>query len=521
MGARRRSCLLIVFCLTLAALWSVLPLSAQSGSARWTNPQLVAEGWFPSLTVDNTDTVHIVWHGGGGDYTDRMLDLFWYVSRHAGESFLPPVDVIFAAEGGFTVRSAIDVTDDGILYAMYRTNTSHAIASAPVEQAQSARAWQPVIDIDNAGYYLDMIIDRNNVIHAVSSEQGINLQSIDMANLSLNAIQERFPCAFCSDLIYRRSADRGRTWGSPVNISNTFEGSDRPQVFQGVSGRIYITWSEGSDWYISKGEYEDVRFVYSDDSGLTWSDPVILSGNGLLHPTQFTLTEMDNGTLLGVWRYDSDTDRHIYFQTSEDVGETWTTPQPIPYIIADTVSESTLDRYELISDLSGVVHLFAVGFDEVTRQGPALYQMEYRQGRWIQPNRIYYDPNVRRPEWPTADVGPQNDLHLAWFVRVGDGKDAADVGTLHIYYADRAATLPDRPVLAAFAPTLTPVLPPTQIPTFEPTATAIATLAPINPNASVVANRDMYATQTLLGAIAVVGILCLSILLIFGFRLRS
>ena len=73
MGARRPSCLLIIFCLTLAALWSVLPLNAQSGSARWTNPQLLAEGWFPSLTVDNTDTVHIAWHGDG-DITDRLLE---------------------------------------------------------------------------------------------------------------------------------------------------------------------------------------------------------------------------------------------------------------------------------------------------------------------------------------------------------------------------------------------------------------------------------------------------------------
>src|SRR5690606_12169741 len=217
------------------------------------------------------------------------------------------------------------------------------------------------------------------------------------------------------------------------------------------------------DWYISTGTPKDARFVYSDDGGLTWSDTIILSGKGQLHPTQFALTEMGNGALMGVWRYDSDVDPRIYFQISEDDGKTWTTPEPIPYITADSVNVSGLDRYELITDLTGIVHLFAVGYDEFTKQGPALYQVEYRQGRWIQPNRIFYDPKVARPEWPVADIGPQNDLHLAWFVRVGDGKDAADVGTLHIYYADRAGTLPDRPVLAAFAPTLTPVPPPTQV----------------------------------------------------------
>ena len=521
MDARRRFYLLILFCLTLATFGSALPLSAQSAPARWTRPQLVADGWFPSLTVDDTDRVHIVWHAGGGELTDRLLDLFWYTTRPAGGSFETPVDVIFAAEGGYTIRSGIDVTSDGVLYAMFRTTTSHAIANAPADQAHSAQEWHEIIDFKNAGYYLDMLIDRNNVIHAVSSEQNINLSSIDMTNLSYDAVRERFPCAFCSDLIYRRSDDRGRTWSSPVNISNTFEGSERPKVFQGASGRIYIAWSEGFDWYVSTGTPKDARFVYSDDGGLIWSDTIILSGKGQLHPTQFALTEMGNGALMGVWRYDSDVDPRIYFQISEDDGKTWTTPEPIPYITADSVNVSGLDRYELITDLTGIVHLFAVGYDEFTKQGPALYQVEYRQGRWIQPNRIFYDPKVARPEWPVADIGPQNDLHLAWFVRVGDGKDAADVGTLHIYYADRAGTLPDRPVLAAFAPTLTPVPPPTQVPTFEPTATTIATLAPINTNVNVVANRDMYATQTLLGSIAVVGIVCLGILLIFGFRLRS
>jgi hypothetical protein len=520
MSIRNRLGLLIMLGMIAAALWSVFPISAQSNANRWSTPHLLGPGWFPSLTVDQTDTVHIGWHGGDED--NPLLDLFWYSSRHPGEEFQTPIDVIFAAEGGYTIRSAMDVDANGILYAMYRSGNEHAISDAPAEQAQSAQAWHNLIDFENSAYYLDMTIDRDNVIHTVSSEQAINLDAIDMSNTSLQAVQERFPCAFCSDLIYRRSTDEGKTWTSPINISNTFEGSERPQIFQGGSGRLYITWSEGSDWYISKGDYEDVRFVYSDDSGVTWSDPIILAGDeGLLHPTQFTLTEMNSGALLGVWRYDNNIDRGIYFQISEDIGQTWTKPEAVPYIIADSMDVSTLDRYELLTDLVGVVHLFAVGYDAVTDQGPVLFHMEYRQGDWLQPNRIYYDPEVARPEWPKADVGPRNDLHLSWFVRVGDGKDAGEVGTVLIYYADRAATLPDRPVLAAFAPTLTPVPLPTRAPQFEPTATAVPTLAPMEPNASIGSNRDLYATQTILGAVLAVGVLCVVILFIFGFRPRS
>lgn len=518
MGYRKPAYLLIIIWMLPAILWPAFTLDAQSVTARWSAPQPIGDGWFPSLVVDKTDAVHISWHGGR---EGSATDLFWYTSQRAGEKFQPPTDVIVAAEGGYTVRSGIDVSEDGILYVMYRRGTSHAIANAPADAAQSAQAWHEVINFENVAYYLDMLIDRDNVIHAVSSEQGANLSVIDLGNLSLDTIQERFPCAFCSDLIYRRSEDGGRTWSLPVNVSNTLDGSERVKIFQGGSDRLYITWSEGSDWYVSKGSYEDVRFVYSDDGGHTWSEAIVLRGEGLLHPTQFTMIEMNSGALLGVWRYDSDTDRNIYFQMSEDVGETWTKPQPIPHILADTVSASILDRYELVSDLAGVVHLFAVGYDPVTLQGPALYHLEFRQGEWLQPTRIYYDPEIDRPEWPVAMVGPRNDLHLAWFVRVGDRKDAADVGTRIIYYASRTPTLPDRPVLVAYAPTLTPVPPPTQIPRFEPTATVIPTLAPIDPNASVGANRDQYATQTLLGAVLAVGVLCVGVLLVSGFRPRS
>ena len=499
-----------------------LAVSAQSNPEiiRWLAPQYIAQGWFPSISVDETDSVYIGWHGGTDD--NELLDLLWLDVLRPGETFGDPVDVVFAAEGGYTVRSALDVSTDGVVYAMYRTHTSHALSNAPAERADSAQEWKQVAHFQNAAYYLDMVVDRNNVIHAISSEQGVNLQIIDTGKLAENALRERFPCAFCSDLIYRRSADGGRTWTSPINLSESIDGSERPDIFEGHSGRLYVTWDEGADWYISQGKYQDVRFIYSDDGGQSWSDVIILSGNELrhLHPTQFSLTEMNNGNLMAVWRYGLDTDRRIYFQISEDLGQTWTEPEPIPYIVADNVQDSELDKYELITDLTGAVHLFAVGFDEASLQGPALYHITYIQGSWLIPSRIYYDPDVKRPEWPSAAVGPRNDLHVAWFVRVGDGVNAADVGTLQVYYSSRTPTLPDRPVLVAYAPTATPVPLPTRIPTFEPTATILPTLAPLDTNTNVKINRDQYASQTLVGALLAVGLLCGGLLVVTGFRRR-
>lgn len=512
--------LLCAFCL-LAVTLNGASQAQDFTSARWSTAVELGVGWFPSIAIDRTGRIHVAWYGG---YRDRRLgnsDLFMYTVRRPQENWLDPIDVIFTGEGGLTIRNAIDISPDGVLYALYRDGTEHHFAAAPVDYANISSNWQELADFNNNAYYLDMIVDQNGVIHAVSSEQGVNLETIDTGDLTVAAIRERFPCAFCSDLIYRRSTDGGRTWSFPRNISQTIEGSERVDMFEGASGRLYITWDEGSDWYISQGEYQDVRMVYSEDGGLSWSEPVILTGNRQRsHPTQFTLTEMRDGTLFGVWRYGTDADRRIYFQTSTDVGQTWSDPEPVPYILTDFVSASILDKYDLVTDLAGAVHLVAVGYDEVTDQGPALYHLEYRQDRWLPPNRIYYNPQIKRPEWPTLEVGPRNDLHVTWFIRVGDGRNAADVGSLYIYYAERSATLPDNPVLTAYLPTMTPVLRPTSTPAFAATPTAFPTLMPLDPNVNVNRNRDQYAMETLLGATLAAAVLCVGLLFVMGFRPR-
>lgn len=488
----------------------------------WTEPERLGSGWFSNITVDATGTAHLGWHG----FSQANDDFLMYAARSPGgpRPGPEPIDVVLTATGGFTVRNAFDVDSKGILHAYYRSYTEHKYAQAPASNGASARQWLDLGAI-GAGYYLDMMISQTDVIHLVSSKQAVNLATLNLeaeSDQALLALTERFPCAFCSDLIYYRSEDNGQTWGTPINISNTLTGSDRPHLFEGRSGRIYVSWSEGPDWYASQGTPKDVRFVYSEDGGKSWADSVVLAGGDDpdKRPMQLALTEMSNGSLIAVWRYSLNGDRNIYYQISDDLGQTWSETAVIPYIRADNVPDSSLDRYELITDLMGTVHFFAVGFDAETNVGPALYHLEFRQGRWLPPTRLFYDPDIDRPEWPQADIGPGNELHLTYFIRMGNGRTEADVGDRYVYYLSRSGNLPDRVPLAAFAatPTLLPV--PTEIPNFEPTPTAFPTLAPLEPNLQVDTNQDLYAIETLLAALVAVGLLCVGVLVIFGFRPR-
>jgi hypothetical protein len=406
-----------------------------------------------------------------------------------------PTDIIYTGEGGYTVRNALDVSSDGIIYALYRDTAQHRFSSAPAEAAQIAANWSQPVDF-LVSYYLDLLVDRNDVIHIVeSSSPGGGL---DEENL------ENHPCAFCGDLIYRRSTDRGKSWEDAINLSELpFSGTDRPDIWQGKSGRIYVSWDEGVDWYAGRGRLMDVRVVYSEDEGETWSSPVILDGGNIpdKKPVQIAVGEMPDESLLAVWRYGS-SDRNIYFQISSDLGKTWTKPEAIPGILARHYNETPLDDYELIVDLTGVAHLFFSGTEAITGDDPtSLYEIEFRQNQWMLPRLIARGEEASWPEWPKADVGPQNDIHLTWFMREDwYVTTAGSAPKLQVYYAYRSPSLPDRPIVA-FAPTATLAPTQTSVPVFEPTITPFPTVAPFDQITYAKATRDMYATQTLLGTL--------------------
>jgi hypothetical protein len=241
--------------------------------------------------------------------------------------------------------------------------------------------------------------------------------------------------------------------------------------YEGPSGRIYIDWDEGYDWYVGRGNARDVRMIYSEDNGVTWSEPIVFAGESQTHkPIQIASAELLNGVLLVVWRYNSHASR-IYYQISEDVGQTWSQPQPVPGLKARDLNDTPLDDYELITDNLGVGHLFVVGRAETDSDTtpPSLFHVEFRQGQWRRPVMVYRGDSANMPEWPKADIGPQNDIHLTWFIR-HDSLQSSGPSTsrLQVYYSYRKPTQPLQPTLA-FEPTTTPY--PTSTPDYAPAPT--------------------------------------------------
>lgn len=456
----------------LGILAIALPIQAQNETVGWSSPEIVGPGWWQSLAVDVQGRVHIGFYSG---IEEGLIsrDLFSYRTREMDGEWSDLNPVIHTANGGFTVRNSLVATTDGIIHALYRAGDIIRYGNAPIGRSNSAVAWSLTKEFAS-GYYLDMTSDQANNLHVVTS-------SLEFLPNNINL--ETNPCAICKNLVYRRSINGGRSWSQPVVISgNPTAGSDRPDIFQGMSGRIYIVWDEGFDWNAGRGNADTVNIVYSEDGGQTWSDQIVLDGGNLddRRPIQGTMTELRDGSLLAVWRYFSSRgeDINIYYQTSTDAGITWTDPKAIPNITARGLGSTPLDDYELITDQLGTAHLFAVGYRPGIGGNPILFHLEYDNNQWQSAEAVFYSP-LMRPEWPKAAIGPENDIHLTWFVRsLAEDDLRIDPIGLKVFYSHRQGTLLERST-PTFSPTITPLPTITPFVLFNPTLTPLPHVPPI------------------------------------------
>jgi hypothetical protein len=519
--SRKQLNLFLVGVIILISLVAFPIFGQDAASQAWTAPKFLGNGWWQSLALDQEQNLHVTWYGNYDSGDNIGHDVMTYVMRDSTGSWSPPSDVIYTGDGGYTVRNALAVTSDGILHAAFRGVTNHFVSSAPVHGATSAENWSPQNQVGGVGYYLDMIAGRDDTLHLVLSDRPEFPGGGTGEQGSSDVFAEGAKCFLCFDLFYRRSTDGGQTWTDFVPISLEADtGSDRPQIQQGASGRLYITWDEGLDWYSGRGQATDVRMVYSDDQGLTWSKPIIFDGGALADrkPIQGALTELRDGSLMMVWRYSTNADRHIFFQLSSNVGQTWTEPAPIPGIFARDSNATGLDHYNLITDRLGIVHLFAVGQTNLElKRNDQLYDVTYvpSSNYWVEPQRIYYSAD-ERPEWPEAVVGASNDIHLVWFNRGIVPGSSCNTCILKVYYSYLPGNMVPEPT-RAFRPTQTPLPTATVFQNIEPTTTPFPTLEGVA-STLIVNTQDNYAAQTLLGGMFMSALFCGAVVLFIRLR---
>lgn len=258
-------------------------------------------------------------------------------------------------------------------------------------------------------------------------------------------------CPLCADIFYRHSTDRGTRWSAPVNLSNSFAGSVKPQVRVGRRGSVYVTWEEGEDYLPAEGYPVASMYVYSPDGGNTWTEPFVFSST-MGAPQQITLGVGEGGDLVAVWRLPEEEVSYYYYQLSTDNGATWSEPQVIPGVIAKPWERFSLDGYDAATDGAGDVHLLVLGHRFSLEEDLGLFHLVWNGSEWSSPTRIYASSDP--PEWPRIDVGVGNQVYATWFTRDEKHIKESERGRYKVWVSYYEASAPSQTPVPL--PTLTP-----------------------------------------------------------------
>jgi hypothetical protein len=380
-----------------------------------------------------------------------------------------PINDIFAQNSGaseFTVRNSIVAGRDGKLHVLLRQTTNIGYFHAPSDKAWSANAWSALRSV-GSGYYNGLAMDNRGVLHVVETKA-----------VTDDPQKPRKNCPDCANLFYRSSSNGGGLWSRPINLSESFEGADRPVIKIDTLDRIHVVWSEGFDWYAGKGMPTTGVYRRSDDGGKTWTTPAIFS---LPDDTlsQVTLTLIGEGNPLVIYR--GIVSNKLFFQRSIDSGTSWSSPQEIPSVLARGASESTLDNYSVVTDSANHVHLLMTGFlaNATEQTYPSLFHLSWDGAAWSPP-KIVMAENLY-PEWPRLAIFGGNQLHVVWFTRKEQFTERRDY---RIWYSGMQLTVPTATALPLFTPTPTAAptstsQPPTPTPTPTPLAAAALNAPPL------------------------------------------
>jgi hypothetical protein len=211
------------------------------------------------------------------------------------------------------------------------------------------------------------------------------------------------------EIYYKRSTNRGLTWGSDIRLTDAPGNSKSPTV--AVFGSIvHIVWETdrdgGSNW--------EIYYKRSTNNGLNWSSDTRLTNNT---SSQYKASISAGSYIHVVWVDHRHGDAEIYYKRSTDQGVNWG---------ADTrLTNYPLDsKYPVIAVWGSVVH---VVFDD-ERNGVGYPEIYYKRStnngmNWGSDARLTNNSGESR--YPFVSVSG-SEAHVVW----QDNRD----GNWEIYY---------------------------------------------------------------------------------------
>jgi hypothetical protein len=358
---------------------------AQSVSVSWGQPIILTDpkiqSWSPTITADSAGGVHILWSqsmlsGSPVGQGDTI-----YYTRWDGVKWSTPSDILVTPNGLGAEYPDVAVTPDGIIHAIWGTggeNSRLMYARAPVCCADDPRNWtNPVVLGTSVNQTSAIKVDSQGTLHIV------------YASLSEKKV------------IYLRSENSGQDWSDPVSLLSGTRRQDEYTAYPRVSvderGRIHVVWS------IMPYPGRAVMYSRSDDSGVTWKDPVPIDAYDRFRyeeefgPYLIDVEAVGEDEVHLSWDGAPTVERHHVW--SSDGGETWSDPDTF---IPELTGGGRALWNDMEADSSGVLHAVSI-------KQP--WAAQWNRGGWSQSVAIgqrSFAEDMR------LAISNGNQLHVVW-----------------------------------------------------------------------------------------------------------
>jgi hypothetical protein len=244
----------------------------------------------PEIAVDAGGNISVVWEND-----NITFGVFYTHSAAGGASFSTPVNLAAnttRTTGSFNPQLATD--GNGNIYVVwdddfnsqsdifFRSISNQGAFSAPTNLSNSGSSSGAQLAVDSSGNV--------NVVWVYGTSK-------------------------VSNILFGRSADKGVSFSSPKNISNSLGSATNPQISVDAGGNVYVVW-QGT---VPPSASGDIFFARSADGGATFAAPLNLANS--FGSTPFPWLTVDAAGNINVsWTDTNLGNPQIFFTQSTDHG---------------------------------------------------------------------------------------------------------------------------------------------------------------------------------------------------------
>lgn len=337
----------------------------------------------PFVFADQGGYVHVLWSHWDLDVDPTgETSSIYYMQRDVQGEWGPAVNVLISPSGMRADYPQASVDADGRLYVIWNGGGDVFVSSADVTEALDVHAWSPplMVPLDGRAYApVGLVLDADNVLHVVFSELGLGV-------------------------FYLFSNDGGVSWSSPVEITPPLsrESTEMPKLRIDSAGTMYVVWTQLQlpTGYPPTGVY----FSRSTDQGQSWNAPVQIAG---LDDGEANLAQSLSGQLNVVYHGRAGIGGLLH-RYSDDGGLTWSEPTTL----VPRRQGGLTGAPGIAVDSAGTIHMIA------SQEYPNLWYGVWDGHSWgslLDASTLLYESPQGYTEQPALAVGLGNQVHLVFY----------------------------------------------------------------------------------------------------------